>query len=1282
MEEQLYSRILLNRDGKFPVVVQASIDVFLSSISVDEYYNYLLKSGQETEHLTALVLTFLNATPSDALWCNLLLQFEPPQEIASILNIIISTFSSAVQVPTGLRLKNEKYGNSHISKEIVRDTKEVSRIAMRILLLMIGNWFQNNNTNFNVDHQKTREVFMSLLKSQLSISDDSMTVVIAAKTIAHGIPVDIFAPGPEELLTQNLKFSQFFIMQLYLQLDNFLKNFFLQKRAIHSKQAELAGKKEDFDDYQFEYKGVLYDITKQDDEESLPVPLSNYLKDSEELKGAHTKMTKAGLDVLSLSEELYKLKSLVALIAPCCRLLFVLCSIMTHTLVFERELQFGKGEEEEEAARCFLHAFDWNRVLAFGIFERSVYNCIISRLFMTCAARCFQDLQVTFCRDGLLANPDDSDEEAAPIPCPIHLAFRDLCSNAISWYPKSGQQSPVQDDLSTMGIPTKLLNLDSRISTAFCYWGIKFNVPAQMNVLSWNGARGSYWKLLILKSENPAADDECVEAIESGSEKDSSIVAFFKDSPISSNFGTIFESSKICTDSKSCGHFAEYQAIIFADAFLSFSTFEGQCSLHRRGLHPLSIVSVLLAQSPCDIKDHLRMFLEKLLRIVRVECEKSECNDLLLLTALNFMASLIQGQSPPYRTPSKSPVFTHLRFETEFPTIIRIVRSILSDEDIVFLAGLCSDFIFAGHVNNLLPIGSDDFCAFGVALNLLLSLTLVDAQIVYDALKISSAACDFTWAVDTHKSSRNSDGDSDSLMLPFLLALEGGTTLMRYIVERRRLKLQESIIRRIGEMTSPMIMHLGLQFLTAISSKVNNMYLILVENSNYICKLAIEYLSMLEPGSREWPSLVTSQSYPSAALRPLNVILIAEQFLLLANCLIAGGKKSGNLPYISEQNVFLLGFILSGNGIIVAHEMAVYASIGLNELSKREPSGTPNEWESFLVEKFSDILRDVMIFALEFLFTCSIRRTEIQTLISDQCKDLLFWIPSHLIPPSSTRSKFRMFHVGIAELCCRLIAAICLRHSASQELVLQNLCVEGMMACLAACLPEKKLVGADKLASTIVSAIQILVMGNESAWQYVQDCSGIDGLLQICQLGNTVIKNLSCCTLMEACGDNNRANYADDVASKGVIGVLAPLLNPKEDETTILCCLRLIYTLSVQSPRFRSDSFSISGNIIFTAVLSLLHQNKSDSVKELICNVLSAFGADNPSLLRRVLQGKKESMQILVEISASPSDNSALTKAAIQSMACMTTSDDSEYPVGAPYFRQALHSAAFLPSLK
>ena len=1279
--EEVYSRIRQNRDSKFSFVLQATLDTFLSLISVQDYYTILLQSARQ-QALKTLVERFLNATPHEALWCILLQQFEPPGDVQDVIQEVQETFRNSMLVPTGLRLKSKRYGNNHIVKDKIEETQDVSRIAMRIVLLMTGAWFQEGNMKMGPEDREAREMFTTLLRLQVSKDNDPMTVIIAAKAVAHGIPVDLFAPGPAELREQHLRFAMFFISSLHEQLSKMLVAFFNKKKEVQAKELDILQKQEGSEDAQFEFKGVLYEVASKDDEDDLPVPLSNYMRDSSALKEAYTKKNKIAEEVVSLRADLGESMSSVFILASCCRLLFTLCSIIMHALVFERSQQVGQTSEEEQAARRFLCSFDWNIVLSFGLFERSAYNSVLSRLWMTCASRCFADLQDIFSQDGRLLNEYDSDDEGTAVPCPIHSALRDLNSSALSWYPPNRASSVEGEDLDTVNLPS----LDTRISTSLCYWGVVYNLRAQKNLIGWkNGTGDHYWMQLVRKAQNPllAVADVTPDAGADFEVKDTSIVRVIRSFAFPQNHEAMFETSKPVSSIEICAHFAEYNSTIMADGFLSFSTLEGNCLLQRRGLYPLDVVELVYSQSRCNLKDdQCAQLLGSLVDIVMQQYSAPKRDALILTSALNLLCVLIQGRAPSFRQPAVAPIFQHLLFETS-PTIRFVVNSAgITERNLSLISLLAAKSIYDGEVASILPIGVHNLCPFGLGLRTLTTLALIDAEMVWDAIQLASSQSSFRWSIAEKFAKKENEDPDDQVFIPLQLALEGGSVQVLHFLSENMKKRPAEQLFSDAHHSKFSVRYEAVTLLSTITSKVGDFHTKIIARANYISAVMSQYLDQLAPGSRLWPSLVSGQ-YPGSVESNFEVIEMAEQMLLFAYTLIASGRPSGvggGVPYSSPHNVFLRDFGLEGHGILVANELAVYAGKKLDELKKApEQEQKGDEWNCYLVQSFGVRMLNATIFSLEFMLEMCTRRPEIQTFIAEHCKLLLEWIPAHIRPHRNIDD----FHVGIAELCCRFISTLCLRNDICQDLVLTCGCVEGMMDALGECVPQKGLEGAQRLAGSIVLAIQQLVVRNKVSWLYVQRCSGVEGLLQLCQLGNLTIKNLCCSTLMDKTADWDNVGYGDSVASKGGIAVLNPLLRVDEDETTIQGCLRLVYTLCINSKVFRTSALDVRGPgaVLFSNILALLRRSKNGTVLGLICNILSSFGSHNPTLLRKVLQSEPESLAVLVSLSSGKS-GADLVSASVTSLACMTVSEDSEYPTGAPFLRQALSTASFLPALR
>ena len=735
--------------------------------------------------------------------------------------------------------------------------------------------------------------------------------------------------------------------------------------------------------------------------------------------------------------------------------------------------------------------------------------------------------------------------------------------------------------------------------------------------------------------------------------------------------------------------------------------------------------------------------------------------ELVLHSALTLLAELAQGR-PSCQHPSRAPSFRHLRFEPELPTAAVRVRSAMTPDDVAFLCTLCSRSLYSGHISNVLPLSLQNHCLFGTALAVLTALTLLgESAAVVQALVAAAGSSAIRWNLAERF---GTDNDTDHpLIMPLLLAMEGGSaSLLAYYVETGRLKgaVDDATLQLHSSIhsSSAQIKAQTLIFLSCLSAKEGAIMDVLVRKGNFVAAVTLQHLSTFSGGSRMWPSLVAHQ-YPGAMADSFRALDTANLVILLAKTMVAGGQAPGRLerkigrsggvsvPYHSPHNVFLLEFCLAGNGIQVAADMFVYASCGLAELARGAAASAAagdggdaseecrqegrregrSQWEAFVAASCKQSLRDVVLFALEFLCDVTQRRPEVQTHLSEACRDVFTWLPSHLRPPpprpppppprseaegcddgdtNAAQAGFG-FHVGIAECVARFIAVACWRHDACQTLTLTSGCIEGLMAALETCatLPPQHpshsatdhprnppmspvytpAADRDTLSGSIVQAIELLVVRNDSAWRYVQNCSGITGLLQLSMLGGTKIKNLSCSTLMDASTDCARPSYADDVTFQGGIRALAPLLGDREDETTIICALRLLNTLCIYGPAFRRHAFSPQGRVLFDCLLHLLCCNRRTEIRSLVCEILTTFGADKPALLRHVLQDDTGgAMDVLLEMSSgsSAADSPDLIKSAVTSLACMTISDDSEYPTGAPYLRSVLHSAGYLPSLK
>ena len=1303
MEEAAFSRILLNKDGKFPVVVQATLDVFRTAVAIEEYYMQLLRALKNETVLLYLAGQCLSAGgKNEALWCLMLIQLDPPAEVAALIEIVRGAFATSVAMPTGLRLRDSTYGSSHIFRDKVVECRQMSKVATRILLVAVGRWLQDNNRVYDPRDEPRRSVFMQLCRQQLVLEDDdTMTIIHAAKAISHGIPVDIFAPGPSELLVQNLTFAKCFIGPFFRQLTQTLRRFFQDKLGSRQRLDELKACEEQMRDADFAFQGVLFEVAAVDLETDLPVPLAYYLKDSEALKEAYALKIKTSEALVAGTSALKAANESVQLLTQCCRLLLVLCSVMVHTLVVERgRLPTRHNDDAEEKAACsFLCALDWRDVVAFGSFERRVSHCLLSRLFMACAARSFPSLQDIFTSDGVLS-AQDSDEEDAIVPCPARVALTDLSSPHLSWFPSRERNDtedealPLEEVLLRRQI--RLPTLDTRITTAFCYWAILFNPQAQRKLLSWQGPTSvPLWRELVLKSRHPTAVDlpkkkpekneeatAAAAAEEEEEDRSAPLVAFLRAAPTPSDP----DSCQIVQDVGACSYFAAFHATAMADAFLTFSTLEGASCLllNRRGLHPLDVVSAVVSQASSEtlrsasLDDHQAELCFALVEVVRADQAQPplERSELTLHSALGLYSHLHLVR-PSFLCPSSG-------------VCVQSERDDPDATSAAYLATLTSQSIYSGLVTNVLPSSLGQHCPFGTSLKVLTALIMSGhIDLVVSALQTASAESRINWSLAEQFG--KDDDDDNPFIMPMMLAVEGGAMmLLHYYVEKRRIKgvlENEALVASITA-ASGLVKHNAMVLLCCAAHQSSVLCDVLLRKANYLSSVLLHNLALFSPTARSsWPSLVEAQ-YPGSMIESFRPLDFANQALLLARTLTASGRRFRSASEPCDQ--FLFAFCLVGDGcptgLQVAASMFVFASRGLaaeltadfreGEGKGEESNPPPSQWEAFVLASCRERLQDVVLFTLELFCEVATRRPEVQTHLSLFCSDVFPCLPSHLkAPPEGGR----FAHLGAAESAARFIAGACWRHEGCQTLVLQSGCVDGLMSALAACTDEA-LTTRRELSRCIVEAIELLVVRNESAWKFVQECSGIRGLLQLIRLGGTKIKNLACSTLQGASSDDTQGvGYANAVTAAGGLSAIAPLLNSEvEEETTCIGALRLINALCIFSPFFRLEAYSPTLSV---PLLRLLCRSRSSNVRALVCAVLSTLAADKPTLLRRILQGTRAAMDVLMAMAAAKGDP-YLSQSATTALACLTESDDSEYPTGSPYLRSVLHSAGYLPALK
>ena len=316
-------------------------------------------------------------------------------------------------------------------------------------------------------------------------------------------------------------------------------------------------------------------------------------------------------------------------------------------------------------------------------------------------------------------------------------------------------------------------------------------------------------------------------------------------------------------------------------------------------------------------------------------------DELILTSALYFLNTVIQGRFPSFVQPSEAPAYEHLLFESESRSMRRIAQSYLNDQQILFLAQISAQTIYCGQFVSVLPVGPHNHCPFGISLSTLTALTLINSDVVWEALKSASSESTYSWSIAEKTSKKENEDPDDKLLIPLLLAFEGGSLqVFTYLAENMKKKMALDHLLATTKLGKVGVMKDATTFLAASTSKVATLHTKIIMRNNFISgiisKSLIQFASIPHTGKTVMMPILNASQYPGVVSNQFEIFDLAQQMLLLAATLIASGRPSAGagVPYSSAHNVFLREFGVDGNGILVASEMFVFASNGMLELSK------------------------------------------------------------------------------------------------------------------------------------------------------------------------------------------------------------------------------------------------------------------------------------------------------------------------------------------------------------
>lgn len=197
------------------------------------------------------------------------------------------------------------------------------------------------------------------------------------------------------------------------------------------------------------------------------------------------------------------------------------------------------------------------------------------------------------------------------------------------------------------------------------------------------------------------------------------------------------------------------------------------------------------------------------------------------------------------------------------------------------------------------------------------------------------------------------------------------------------------------------------------------------------------------------------------------------------------------------------------------------------------------------------------------------------------------------------------YHLKLVKVSVSALRTLLKRSSESRKLAINSGCVEALMESITASLEVKD----DELRTCIVKAVELLVLRDPAAWDYLKKISGIDGLLTLIRGGNVALQISSCSSLAEAGAFN--VPYIDTMLDKGVTDTVLHILrgNSPEAKLSALILVRVVvFTRRGRLEMLQPERMSLLGN--------LLQKGESPVVIQSVCEVMSVLAADNDAALR------------------------------------------------------------------
>lgn len=300
------------------------------------------------------------------------------------------------------------------------------------------------------------------------------------------------------------------------------------------------------------------------------------------------------------------------------------------------------------------------------------------------------------------------------------------------------------------------------------------------------------------------------------------------------------------------------------------------------------------------------------------------------------------------------------------------------------------------------------------------------------------------------------------------------------------------------------------------------------------------------------------------------------------------------------------------------------------------------EWNNTFIHLTARRARNYLLCLLEFFTEFCENREELQNKLLEACPTIFNLLCQFLLSNDRSFITSRSHQTGVNDVLRYSFVhigaiggiSIAIKNLGKRNEKNCRLAIEGghLLGAIIRCLNMAYELSDMRLGLCIVRAIEQLIMRNLDAWTYIKATGGIEGMLQLCHMGNNAIRILACTDLIGelTSPDRKRVFHVASEISRcnGLYTILLMLQCPDSNvQTSALSLLRNELT---HETNFRNN---LMDEKVLTEVIFLLYSPEPKVVR-IICDIFLILGNHDQKLLKEAI----ENLQSVVRVGFRNSD--------------------------------------------